>query len=159
MRPSSRYRIIPTAKTGRTGRRESQPNRHTIAATNTGIVSCGSRIKMADITDGTNTATDVGIRSRGRGSRSPEKPNIDVNVNKNVHVNRNVTVNRNVHVNRNVNVNRNVHSNFVVGRRYNGHYWYGQNRHRWHNTWYAYGVGPCWISIDGLWFWNEAACP
>ena len=79
-------------------------------------------------------------------------------VHKNVHVNRTVHVNKNVHVNRNVRVNRSVHNNFVVGRRYNGHYWYGQNRHRWHGAWYAYGVGPCWINIEGLWFWNVAAC-
>jgi hypothetical protein len=85
--------------------------------------------------------------------------NKNVNVNRNVHVNRNVNVNRNVHVNRNVNVNRAVHGNYVVGRAYNGHYWYGQNRHRWHGRWYAYGVGPCWIDVGGLWFWNVAACP
>jgi len=89
----------------------------------------------------------------------------NVNVNRNVHVDRNVNVNRNVHVDRNVNVNRNVHvntaarGNFVVGRAYNGNYWYGQNRHRWRGVWYAYGVGPCWINVDGLWFWNAAVCP
>ena len=33
---------------------------NTIAATNTGIVSCGSRIKMADITDGTSNTYLVG---------------------------------------------------------------------------------------------------
>lgn len=49
--------------------------------------------------------------------------------------------------------------NFVVGKQYNGHYWYGRNRHRWHGRWYNYGDGPCWINIDGLWFWNIAACP
>jgi hypothetical protein len=80
-------------------------------------------------------------------------------VHKNVRVNRTVHVNKTVHVNRNVHVNRSVHSNFVIGRRYNGHYWYGQNRHRWHGVWYEYGVGPCWINVDGLWFWNVAACP
>jgi hypothetical protein len=87
--------------------------------------------------------------------------------NKNVHVNKNVNVNRNVHVNKDVNVNRNVHVNknvnvnrgYVVGKSYNGHVWYGQNRHRWHGVWYAYGVGPCWINVGGLWFWNVAACP
>jgi hypothetical protein len=98
-------------------------------------------------------------------SASAETVHRNANVNRNVHVNRNVNVNRNVHVNRNVNVNRNVHvnravhGNYVVGRAYNGHYWYGQNRHRWHGVWYAYGVGPCWINVDGLWFWNVAACP
>lgn len=50
-------------------------------------------------------------------------------------------------------------NNFVVGKQYNGHYWYGRNRHRWHGRWYPYGVGPCWINVDGLWFWNVAACP
>jgi hypothetical protein len=85
--------------------------------------------------------------------------NKTVRVNKNVNVNKNVRVNRNVNVNRNVRVNRSVHSNYVVGRRYNGHSWYGRNRHRWHGAWYAYGVGPCWINVDGLWFWNDAACP
>ena len=80
-------------------------------------------------------------------------------VHRNANVNRNVHVNRNVNVNRNVHVNRAVHGNYVVGRAYNGHYWYGQNRHRWHGVWYAYGVGPCWVNVDGLWFWNVAACP
>ena len=68
-------------------------------------------------------------------------------------------VHKNVHVNKTVHVNKNVHANYVVGRRYNGHIWYGQHRHRWHGTWYAYGVGPCWINVEGLWFWNVAACP
>ena len=86
--------------------------------------------------------------------------NRNVHVNKNVNVHRNVTVNRNVHVNRNVRVNRNVGGRgFVVGRRYHGHVWYGHNRHRWHGRWYDYGVGPCWINIDGEWFWNVLVCP
>jgi hypothetical protein len=81
-------------------------------------------------------------------------------VNKNVTVHRNVTVNKNVNVHRNVSVNRNVsHGNFVIGRTYNGHVWYGHNRHRWHGRWYAYGVGPCWINVEGNWFWNVLACP
>ena len=70
-------------------------------------------------------------------------------VNKNVHVNRTVTVHRNVGVRR----------GFVVGRRYGGHVWYGHNRHRWHNRWYGYGEGPCWINVDGEWFWNVLVCP
>lgn len=49
--------------------------------------------------------------------------------------------------------------NFVVGRNYGGHIWYGQTRHRWHDTWYDYGVGPCWINVGGLWFWNVLLCP
>jgi hypothetical protein len=48
---------------------------------------------------------------------------------------------------------------YVVGRRYNGHVWYGRTRHRWHGRWYAYGVGPCWVRVGDLWFWNAAACP
>jgi len=48
---------------------------------------------------------------------------------------------------------------YVVGRRYNGHIWYGRSRHYWHGRWYGYGVGPCWINVGGLWFWNVAACP
>jgi hypothetical protein len=83
--------------------------------------------------------------------------NRNVRVNKNI--NKNVNVNRSVHVKKNVNVNRAAHGNYVVGKAYNGHYWYGQNRHRWHGRWYAYGIGPCWINVDGLWFWNVAACP
>ena len=86
-------------------------------------------------------------------------------VNKNVHVNRTVNVQRNVNVNLTVNVNRNVRVNrsvgnrFVVGQRYNGHVWYGRSRHFWRGRWYGYGDGPCWINVDGLWFWNELTCP
>ena len=88
-------------------------------------------------------------------------------VNKTVHVNKTVNVHRNVRVNRTVNVHRNVRvnrvvsgrRNFVVGRSYGGHIWYGHNRHRWHSRWYDYGVGPCWINVDGEWFWNILACP
>ena len=87
----------------------------------------------------------------------------NAHVNKSVNVHRNVTVNRNVHVNRNFHVNRSVGvrggTRFVVGRHYNGHVWYGHNRHFWHGRWYAYGIGPCWINVDGEWFWNELVCP
>jgi hypothetical protein len=65
----------------------------------------------------------------------------------------------NVRTNRAVGVNRAVRGNFVVGRRYGGHVWYGHNRHRWHGQWYGYGEGPCWINVDGEWFWNELVCP
>jgi hypothetical protein len=70
-------------------------------------------------------------------------------------------VNRSVHVNRDVRVhdNRPANKRYVVGRAYDGHIWFGHNRHFWHGRWYAYGVGPCWIYIDGLWFWNPLACP
>jgi hypothetical protein len=82
-------------------------------------------------------------------------------VHKNVYVHKSVHVHKNVHVNKNVRVHTNVrgHTNYVVGRTYNGHIWYGRHRHRWHGRWYAYGIGPCWINIAGLWFWNPAACP
>ena len=78
---------------------------------------------------------------------------------KNVHVNKTVHVNRTVTVNRNVRVNRTVSTRYVVGQKYTGHVWYGRSRHFWRGRWYAYGVGPCWIRIGGMWFWNEAACP
>jgi len=48
---------------------------------------------------------------------------------------------------------------YVVGKTYNGHVYYGRSRHRWHDKWYAYGVGPCWIKVGGVWFWNVAVCP
>lgn len=89
------------------------------------------------------------------------KPN--QNQNKNYKVNKNVNVNKNIKVNKNVNVNKNVkfkgNTKFIVGKKYNGHVWYGHHRHRWHGVWYEYGVGPCWINVDGLWFWNVVACP
>jgi hypothetical protein len=87
--------------------------------------------------------------------------NKTVHVNRTVNVHRNVTVNRNVRVNRSVGVNRNVGASgrFVVGRSYNGRFWYGHNRHFWHGAWYAYGIGPCWVNVDGEWFWDPIACP
>jgi hypothetical protein len=48
---------------------------------------------------------------------------------------------------------------FKVGQKVNGHMWFGHSRHRWHNRWYAYGEGECWINIEGEWFWNELVCP
>src|SRR5437763_5366736 len=36
----------------------------------------------AGVSSGSQSAGDVGIRSRGRGSRSPDKPNLDVNIDK-----------------------------------------------------------------------------
>jgi Ni/Co efflux regulator RcnB len=48
---------------------------------------------------------------------------------------------------------------FVVGKTYNGHVYYGHKRHRWHNKWYGYGEGECWIRVDGEWFWNILVCP
>ena len=70
-------------------------------------------------------------------------------------------VNRSAHVNKNARLreNRPANKHYVVGRRYNGNIWFGHTGHRWHGRWYAYGVGPCWIYIDGLWFWNPVACP
>lgn len=48
---------------------------------------------------------------------------------------------------------------YVVGHSYGGHVYYGHNRHRWHGRWYSYGVGPCWVNVGGVWFWNVLACP
>jgi hypothetical protein len=80
-------------------------------------------------------------------------------VSRSAHVGRSVHVSRTARVNRNVHVNGSAHGHYVVGRTYNGHVWFGHRGHFWHGAWYAYGVGPCWIYIDGLWFWNIAACP
>lgn len=66
------------------------------------------------------------------------------------------------HVNQGTHVeheNRPANKHYVVGRTYDGHIWFGHAGHRWHGRWYAYGVGPCWIYVDGLWFWNPVACP
>jgi hypothetical protein len=62
---------------------------------------------------------------------------------------------------KNVVVHKNVHvkKTYVVGKKYKGHVWYGHHRHRWHGKWYEYGVGECWIEIDGDWFWNDLVCP
>jgi hypothetical protein len=65
---------------------------------------------------------------------------------------KNVYMKKNVYVKKNKNV-------YVVGKKYHGHVWYGRNRHRWHDKWYDYGVGPCWIKIGDVWFWNELVCP
>lgn len=35
----------------------------------------------------------------------------------------------------------------------------GRGRHFWHGQWYEYGVGPCWVYVDGVWFWNDLVCP
>jgi len=70
-------------------------------------------------------------------------------------VHKNVVMHKNVVVHKNVSVKK----TYVVGKKYGGHVWYGHHRHRWHGVWYEYGVGPCWIDIDGDWFWNELACP
>jgi hypothetical protein len=78
------------------------------------------------------------------------------------HVNRSVHVRTSgVHVTRDARVhgNRPANKRYVVGRAYDGHIWFGHRRHFWHGRWYAYGVGPCWIYIDGLWFWNPVVCP
>jgi hypothetical protein len=64
-----------------------------------------------------------------------------------------------VHGNAGMHENRPANKHYVVGRRYDGHIWYGHRGHYWHGHWYGYGVGPCWIYIDGLWFWNPVACP
>lgn len=48
---------------------------------------------------------------------------------------------------------------YVIGKKYNGNIYVGKNRRNWHGKWYAYGVGPCWIRVGDVWFWNVAACP
>jgi hypothetical protein len=48
---------------------------------------------------------------------------------------------------------------YVVGQKYNGNVWLGHKRHRWNGAWYDYGVGPCWINVNGAYFWNLLACP
>jgi hypothetical protein len=48
---------------------------------------------------------------------------------------------------------------YVVGHSYGGHVYYGHNRHYWHGRWYGYGIGPCWVNVGGVWFWNVLACP
>ncbi len=97
------------------------------------------------------------------GAHVNRSTHVHVNRSAHVHVNRSAHVhaNRSVHVNRNVRVhdNRPVNKHYVVGKSYDGHIWFGHTGHRWHGRWYAYGVGPCWIYIDGLWFWNPLTCP
>jgi hypothetical protein len=48
---------------------------------------------------------------------------------------------------------------YVIGKTYNGNVWLGRKRHRWNGVWYEYGVGPCWINVNGAYFWNLLACP
>jgi hypothetical protein len=80
-----------------------------------------------------------------------------VTVKKNFVVKKNVTVKKKgITVKKISGPNKTV---YVVGKSYNGHIWYGQTRHRWRGVWYDYGVGPCWVRVGGLWFWNVAACP
>jgi hypothetical protein len=53
-----------------------------------------------------------------------------------------------------------VKHKYVIGHKYHTHHvWYGYSGHRWRGVWYPYGVGPCWIWVDGVWFWNVLACP
>jgi len=58
-------------------------------------------------------------------------------------------------------MHKNVHvkKTYVMGKKYNGHVWYGHHRHSWHGKWYEYGIGPCWINVEGEWFWNDLVCP
>jgi hypothetical protein len=90
-----------------------------------------------------------------------KQTNKGARVNRAAHVNRGPHINRGAHINRGPQVNRSAHANrrYVVGRTYNGNIWYGHRRHFWHGTWYDYGVGSCWINVDGDWFWNVVACP
>jgi hypothetical protein len=48
---------------------------------------------------------------------------------------------------------------YVVGKSYNGYLYVGKKRRHWHDRWYAYGEGPCWIRVGDVWFWNVAVCP
>jgi hypothetical protein len=48
---------------------------------------------------------------------------------------------------------------YTVGKSYGHHVYYGHHRHRWHGRWYDYGVGPCWVRVGDIWFWNALACP
>ena len=48
---------------------------------------------------------------------------------------------------------------YVVGKTYNGYLYVCKKRRHWRGKWYAYGVGPCWIKVGGVWFWNVVACP
>jgi len=100
-----------------------------------------------------------GLAMTSPAAAKPQKQvNKTVHVNKTMHVNKNVKVNKTVHVNKSVHVNKGS-GKFTIGKTYNGHIWYGHNRHFWHGRWYDYGVGPCWINVDGEWFWNILACP
>jgi hypothetical protein len=103
------------------------------------------------------TSASAAPQHRGGSSASRSVHVNTVRTNRSVNVRTNRSVN--VRTNRSVGVNRAVRGNYVVGRRYNGHIWYGRSRHFWHGRWYGYGDGPCWINVDGLWFWNELACP
>jgi hypothetical protein len=104
-------------------------------------------------------AKDAKQSSKGGGKNVSHKSNVSHKGN--VSHKSNVSRKSNVHhVQRTTVVHRNVvvKNNYVYGRRYNGHVWYGHNRHRWRGNWYAYGVGPCWVNVDGLFFWNVAVC-
>ena len=86
---------------------------------------------------------------------------------KGVHVQKKVTVrvNKNtgvhVRVKKKVVVNPVVRTNrvYVIGKRYNGNVWVGRERYFWRGAWYDYGVGRCWIRVNGVWFWNPLICP
>jgi hypothetical protein len=74
---------------------------------------------------------------------------------KNVHMNKGVHVEKHVHVNNDMHSNKNVHIDKVsVGHRYQGGTWYGHKRHYWHNRWYDYGIGPCWLSTPIGFVWT-----
>jgi hypothetical protein len=83
----------------------------------------------------------------------PKNNNKSVHIQKNVHVK--VKVRKNVVV---VPVVR-TKKVYVIGKRYNGRLWVGENRYFWRGAWYDYGVGRCWIRVNGVWFWNPVLCP
>ena len=103
------------------------------------------------------------VASLGFAAAAPaeaKEPQKNVQVKKNFQVKKYFQVKKNVQVKKNIVVNKNFNNKkFVVGKKYNGHVWFGHSRHRWHGRWYAYGEGPCWINVEGEWFWNVVACP
>src|SRR5581483_10888123 len=58
---------------------------------------------------------------------------------------------KSAHVSKSVHVKKNVHVRYVIGLSYTGHICYGHHGYCWHGAWYAYGVGPSWVLVDGLW--------
>jgi hypothetical protein len=94
-------------------------------------------------------------KSSSHVTKSFNRTNVRVNTRTNVRTNKIGSGRTNVRTNK-ISSGR---SKLIVGHRYGSHRWFGHNRHFWHNQWYAYGEGECWINIDGEWFWNELVCP
>jgi hypothetical protein len=97
----------------------------------------------------------AGAKPQGNKNKSVQVK--QVTVKKNFVVKKNVTVKKKgITVKKISGPNKTV---YVVGKSYNGHIWMGRKRHFWHNQWWDYGVGRCWILVDGVWFWNPVLCP